>query len=72
MCCYLCAGEEVGQTLVLATPATTLAKILELIVSHRVHRVYIMEPVSEKPVGVVTCTDVLRAVVKEISAMQTE
>ena len=66
----MCAGEEVGQTLVLATPATTLAEVLELIVSHRVHRVYIMDTVSEKPVGVVTCTDVLRAVVKEVCAME--
>jgi CBS domain-containing protein len=57
-------GEEVGQTLVVAPPAATFLQVLELIVCHRVHRVYIMDQ-GEKPVGVVTCTDVLKVVTRE-------
>jgi signal-transduction protein with cAMP-binding, CBS, and nucleotidyltransferase domain len=41
----------------------TLVEVLDKIVSHRIHRVYIVDE-QEKPVGVVTCTDVLKLVVK--------
>jgi signal-transduction protein with cAMP-binding, CBS, and nucleotidyltransferase domain len=39
----------------------TLLEVLEKIVKHRLHRVYVVDA-QEKPVGVVTCTDVLKLV----------
>jgi CBS domain-containing protein len=50
----------VGQELVLATPSTTFAEVLDLVVGRRIHRVYVVDP-DGKPVGCATCTDVLRA-----------
>jgi signal-transduction protein with cAMP-binding, CBS, and nucleotidyltransferase domain len=41
----------------------TLCEVLDKIVSHRIHRVYIVDE-ADKPVGVVTCTDVLKLVCK--------
>jgi CBS-domain-containing membrane protein len=35
--------------------------VLEKIVSHKLHRVYVVDA-DEKPCGVVTCTDVLKLV----------
>jgi signal-transduction protein with cAMP-binding, CBS, and nucleotidyltransferase domain len=37
--------------------------VLDKIVSHKIHRVYIVDE-TEKPCGVVTCTDVLKLVAK--------
>eukprot|EP00877_Chromochloris_zofingiensis_P010625 jgi/Chrzof1/5816/Cz16g16260.t1 len=58
-------GEEVGQSLVLAHKDMTFKDVTERIVSHRIHRVYVIDE-QEKPCGVVTCTDVLRAVLDAI------
>ncbi|GBF94964.1 hypothetical protein Rsub_07465 [Raphidocelis subcapitata] len=55
-------GEEVGQSLVLVGPNATFADVVERIVSHRIHRVYVIDD-EERPVGCATCTDVLRAVI---------
>lgn len=41
----------------------TLCEVLDKIVSHKIHRVYVVDE-TEKPVGVVTCTDVLKLVVQ--------
>jgi signal-transduction protein with cAMP-binding, CBS, and nucleotidyltransferase domain len=41
----------------------TLCEVLDKIVSHRIHRVYVVDE-AEKPCGVVTCTDVLKLVVQ--------
>lgn len=38
-----------------------LCEVLDKIVSHKIHRVYIVDE-TEKPCGVVTCTDVLKLV----------
>lgn len=43
----------------------TFKDVTERIVSHRIHRVYVIDE-QEKPCGVVTCTDVLRAVLDAI------
>ncbi|WIA21514.1 hypothetical protein OEZ85_000717 [Tetradesmus obliquus] len=55
-------GEEVGQNLILVTPQATMIEILDKIVSHRIHRVYVIDEL-ERPVGVVTCTDVVRLII---------
>ncbi|KAF6250582.1 hypothetical protein COO60DRAFT_796807 [Scenedesmus sp. NREL 46B-D3] len=55
-------GEEVGQNLILVTPQATMVEILDKIVSHRIHRVYVIDD-QERPVGVVTCTDVVRLII---------
>uniref|UniRef100_A0A7S0X0C9 CBS domain-containing protein n=1 Tax=Chlamydomonas leiostraca TaxID=1034604 RepID=A0A7S0X0C9_9CHLO len=52
-------GEEVGQELVLARPGQTLVSVMELLVARRIHRVYVVDE-EEKPVGIITCTDILR------------
>ncbi|EFJ40899.1 hypothetical protein VOLCADRAFT_107937 [Volvox carteri f. nagariensis] len=52
-------GEEVGQRLVVATRDNTFAEVVGLLVRHRIHRVYIVDE-REVPVGIVTCTDILR------------
>ncbi|KAI8472445.1 MAG: hypothetical protein J3K34DRAFT_467412 [Monoraphidium minutum] len=54
-------GEEVGQALVLVRPDTPFSDVVDRIVAHRIHRVYVIDE-DEKPVGCATCTDVLRAV----------
>eukprot|EP00879_Flechtneria_rotunda_P008511 GHRR01008917.1.p1 GENE.GHRR01008917.1~~GHRR01008917.1.p1 ORF type:complete len:366 (+),score=88.67 GHRR01008917.1:967-2064(+) len=56
-------GEEVGQSLVLVKPAAPLTEILGKIVNHRIHRVYVVDD-QERPCGVITCTDILRLVIK--------
>jgi hypothetical protein len=40
------------------TPEDTLLRVMEALVAHKLHRVYVAE--NAKPVGVVTITDVLR------------
>lgn len=60
-------GEEVGQSLVLATPAHTFGDVLDLLVARRAHRVYVVDQ-EEVPLGIITCTDVLRKVVEVASA----
>ena len=54
-------GEEVGQALVLVAPSTPFADVVDRIVHHRIHRVYVIDA-DEKPIGTCTCTDILRAV----------
>ncbi|GLC35046.1 hypothetical protein PLESTM_000273200 [Pleodorina starrii] len=56
-------GEEVGQRLVVATPASTFAEVVGMLVRHCIHRVYVVDE-REVPVGIITCTDVLRKVVE--------
>ncbi|KAG2432081.1 hypothetical protein HXX76_009008 [Chlamydomonas incerta] len=60
-------GSEVGQRLVVARPDSTFSEVLELLVSHRIHRVYVVNAALQ-PVGIVTCTDVLRKVVELATA----
>lgn len=48
---------------VFCIPQATLLEVLDKIVSHRIHRVYVVDE-TEKPCGVVTCTDVLKLVVQ--------
>lgn len=50
-----------GMPLICCTPATTLREIIDIFVRYGVHRVYICQ--GEVPVGVVTPTDVLRAII---------
>lgn len=52
-------GSEVGQSLVLASPDTKILKVMQDMVAHRIHRVYIAES-GQQPVGVITCTDLLK------------
>lgn len=56
-------GEEVGQALVLGRKTTTLAQVIEMLVKHRIHRLYIVDEV-EVPIGIITCTDILRKVLE--------
>jgi CBS domain-containing protein len=51
-----------GLSLLCCTPATTLKQAIELLVQHGKHRLYVCEE-SGHAVGVVTPTDILRAVV---------
>ncbi|GLI70781.1 hypothetical protein VaNZ11_015816 [Volvox africanus] len=60
-------GEDVGQRLVVATGANTFAEVVELLVRHCIHRVYVVDE-HEVPVGIVTCTDILRKVVEVATA----
>ncbi|GIL82346.1 hypothetical protein Vretimale_11815 [Volvox reticuliferus] len=60
-------GEEVGQRLVVATGKSTFAEVVELLVKHCIHRVYVVDE-REVPVGIVTCTDILRKVVEVATA----
>ncbi|KAG2439021.1 hypothetical protein HYH02_006549 [Chlamydomonas schloesseri] len=60
-------GSLVGQRLVVARPDTTFGEVLQLLVAHRVHRVYVVNA-RLQPVGIVTCTDVLRKVVELATA----
>ncbi|PNW76386.1 hypothetical protein CHLRE_11g467541v5 [Chlamydomonas reinhardtii] len=60
-------GSQVGQRLVVVRPDTTFGEVLQLLVSHRVHRVYVVNAAMQ-PVGIVTCTDVLRKVVELATA----
>lgn len=46
--------------LVTCSESTTLGQIIELMVQHGVHRVYVCDPSTNSPTGVVTPTDVLR------------
>lgn len=52
------AGEEVGQALILVAPSETFGSLIVKFATNRVHRVYIVDE-DEKPVGIVTLTDVL-------------
>ncbi|GIL60207.1 hypothetical protein Vafri_14809 [Volvox africanus] len=60
-------GEDVGQRLVVATGTNTFAEVVELLVRHCIHRVYVVDE-HEVPVGIVTCTDILRKVVEVATA----
>jgi CBS domain-containing protein len=56
-------GEEVGQSLVLCRPGSSLSEVVAMLVASKVHRVYVVDE-QERPVGVVTITDVLRKLVE--------
>lgn len=56
-------GGSVGQALAAASPSDTFASVLALLVGRRLHRLYVVD-VDGKPIGVVTLTDVLKAVAK--------
>jgi CBS domain-containing protein len=49
--------------LVTATRDSALRTVVHRMAAGRVHRVYVVEPQTRRPVGIVTCTDVLRAIV---------
>ncbi len=52
-----------GQSLVLCRPDSSLLEVVGLLVRSKIHRVYVIDE-QEKPVGIVTMTDVLRKVVE--------
>ncbi|MEW5312122.1 MAG: hypothetical protein WDW38_003773 [Sanguina aurantia] len=54
-------GKEVGQRLVVVSPNSTLLEVLTLLEQHRLHRLYVVDA-EDRPVGIITCTDVLRKV----------
>ncbi|CAK0782562.1 hypothetical protein CVIRNUC_005774 [Coccomyxa viridis] len=54
-------GYKVGQELILATPDEKFTQILDKLVENHLHRLYIVDG-ANKPVGVVTLTDILRVV----------
>lgn len=56
-------GGAVGQEIAAAAPDDTLSAVLARLVARRLHRLYVVDA-DRKPVGVVTLTDVLRAVAK--------
>jgi CBS domain-containing protein len=53
-------GGEVGQALVLAMQDDTFSDIVGRFVKHGIHRIYVVDD-DCVPVGVVTCSDILRA-----------
>lgn len=53
------AGHEVGQRLITCEKGTTLKSVMDKIVRHRLHRVYVCTD-DMIPVGVITLTDLLR------------
>jgi len=59
-------GADVGQKLILCEPTWTFKQVLEVLVKNRIHRVYVVQSVHTggPPVGVVTMSDVLKAVAK--------
>lgn len=61
-----CAGDEVGQPLVLVSPGSLFSEVVGLLTRHRLHRVYVVDE-GERPVGVVTCTDVLRRLMAAVA-----
>lgn len=58
-------GEEVGQKMLLCTPDWTLLQVMESLVGNRIHRLYVVDP-EERPIGVITCTDILRKIVEVV------
>ncbi|KAG1658931.1 hypothetical protein FOA52_003101 [Chlamydomonas sp. UWO 241] len=56
------AGEEVGQALVLSNERSTLGELLTKMSRACVHRVYCVDA-TERPTGVITCSDILRGLV---------
>ena len=56
-------GGAVGQDIAAASPGDTLAAALATLVARRLHRLYVVDA-DRRPVGVVTLTDVLKAVAK--------
>jgi CBS domain-containing protein len=56
-------GERVGQDVVTATDDEPFSAVLARLVARRVHRLHVVDGAS-RPVGVVTLTDVLAAVVR--------
>jgi CBS domain-containing protein len=59
-------GGEVGQALVLARPEDTFLDVVGRFVKYGIHRVYVVDD-DCKPVGVVTCSDILRAALFAVS-----
>ncbi|KAL0030536.1 hypothetical protein WJX79_002975 [Trebouxia sp. C0005] len=57
-------GDMVGQSLVTCTPQDTFSTIIDRIVEHHLHRVYVVNDRGQA-VGVVTLTDLLRRVTEE-------
>jgi len=53
-------GSEVGQKLITCKPDSTIGEVLEMLVLHRLHRVYVCEMDDLVPKGVLTLTDLLR------------
>jgi CBS domain-containing protein len=53
-------SRSAGPFLVVARPDDTLRRVLQMITEHGVHRVYLCEADSMKPIGVITLTDVLQ------------
>jgi len=52
-------GAEVGQSLVVCGPLTTLKAVMSLLTRNRVHRTFIVDE-NMKPLSVISCTDILR------------
>ena len=60
---FLGNRKRAPSELVTATPESALRTVVHRMAACRVHRVYVVEPQARRPVGIVTCTDVLRAIV---------
>eukprot|EP00210_Caulerpa_lentillifera_P004411 g4208.t1 len=56
-------GAEVGQHLCICSMKDSLIEVMALLNAGRVHRVFIVDE-DTKPIGVITCTDILRKLVE--------
>lgn len=52
-------GRRLGQHLNTATPASSVRQVMQTMLQHHIHRVWVLDE-EEKPQGVVTATDLLR------------
>lgn len=52
-------------------PLDLCAEVLHQLTAHRLHRVYTVDE-ELRPIGLVTCTDVLRMILKEAETTQDE
>mmetsp|Transcript_898 Transcript_898/g.2753 ORF Transcript_898/g.2753 Transcript_898/m.2753 type:complete len:391 (-) Transcript_898:1214-2386(-) len=57
-------GADVGQALVCVKAESTFREVLDLLTSNRLHRLYAVDE-QLQPIGLVTCTDVLKMVLQE-------
>lgn len=57
-------GHEVGQSLICCVEGTPLTVALDLLVSNRLHRLYVIDS-DQRPLRVISLTDVLRLVTQQ-------
>ena len=63
-------GSEVGQQLVVCSPSDTFEQVLEKLVHNHLHRLYVVST-DERPIGIITLTDVLRKITDEATGSST-